>query len=183
VIPKEKISKGRRCIKSKRVFNIKRNRVFREILVVCCYSQVPVIDFTGSYAPIINYLSFRIILIGMMFWNSKAKIIDIETIFLHGDLEKSIFMEIPSGMEVGKVKCLVLKKTIYGLVQSVRQVYVKLVRALKSCGFTGSLVDPCLWIKQSNTGILMTAIYSDNYLTFGLDEGIMEVIEDLKSMT
>jgi hypothetical protein len=60
VIPKKKMSKGRRCVKSNRVFNIKRNRVFREILVACWYSQVPGIDFTGSYAPIINNLSFRI---------------------------------------------------------------------------------------------------------------------------
>jgi hypothetical protein len=42
-------------------------------------------------------------------------------------------------------------------------------------------VDPCLWVKQSNTGIVMTAIYSDNCLTFGFDEGIKEVIEDLKN--
>jgi hypothetical protein len=56
-------------------------------------------------------------------------------------------METTSFMEVGNGKCLVLKKTIYGLVQSARQLYVKVVKALKSCGFTGSLVDPCLWVK------------------------------------
>jgi hypothetical protein len=57
-------------------------------------------------------------------------------------------MEIQSGMEVDYGKCLVLKKTIYGLVQSARQFYVKLVKALKSCEFIGSLVDPYLWVKK-----------------------------------
>jgi hypothetical protein len=92
---------------------------------------------------------------------------------------KPFFMEIPSGMEVGDGKYLVLRKTIYGLVQSARQFYAKLIKALKSCGFTGSLMDPYLWVKQSNTGIVMMAIHVDECLTFVPDEGIKEVIEDL----
>jgi hypothetical protein len=80
----------------------------------------------------------------MMVWNLKVKIIDIETAFLQVDLEESISMEIPSGMEVGDGKFLVLKAKIYGIVQSTRKMYTNLVRALKSCGFTGSLVYPCI---------------------------------------
>jgi hypothetical protein len=80
--------------------------------VVCGYGQVLGIDFIESYAPVINDVSFRIIWIGMIFGNLKAKIIDIETAFLHRDLYESIFMEIPSGMVAGNGICLVLKKTI-----------------------------------------------------------------------
>jgi hypothetical protein len=137
---------------------------------------VPGIDFNESYAPVINDVSFRIILIGMIAWNLKAKIIDIEIAFLHGELRgknfHGCFMEIPSGIEVGDGKFLVLKKTIYGLVQDARQIHVKFVKALKSCGFIGSLADRCLWVKQSNTGTFMIVIYVDNWLTIGSDEGI-----------
>jgi hypothetical protein len=62
--------------------------------VECGSSQVPGIDFTERYAPVINDVSFRIILIGMIIWNLKAKIIDIETTFLHSNLEESIFMAV-----------------------------------------------------------------------------------------
>jgi hypothetical protein len=89
-------------------------------------------------------------------------------------------MDIPSGMEVGDDKCFILKKTICGLVQSARQFYVKLIILLKSCGFTGNLADPCLWVKKSSSGIFMMAIYVDGILTIGSDEGIKEVIKDLK---
>jgi hypothetical protein len=119
-------------------------------------------------------------MIGIMVWNLKAKIIEIETALLHGDLEESIFMDIPSAIEVGNGKFLVLKKTIYGLKQSARQLYVKLVKELKSYGFTGSLVYPCLWLNQYNIGIFMMAIYVDDCLTNEYDEGIKEVIECLK---
>jgi hypothetical protein len=47
-----------------------------------------------------------------MVWNLKGKINDIETAFLHGDLEENIFMEIPSDMEMGDSKYLVLKKIV-----------------------------------------------------------------------
>jgi hypothetical protein len=82
--------------KSKWLIKIKRKGIIRAGLVACGYRQISGIDFTESYDPFINDVSFRIILIGMMVWNQKAKIIDIETPFLHGDLEESIFMEIPN---------------------------------------------------------------------------------------
>jgi hypothetical protein len=98
-------------------------------------------------------------LITILVWNLKAKIIDIETALLYGDFDQIIFMEILIFMEVGNGKYLVLKKIIYGLVQNAREFYVKFVKALKSCGFTGSLVVSCLWVKQSNSGEVMIAIY------------------------
>jgi hypothetical protein len=86
----------------------------------------------------------------MVVYYLKAKIIEIETAFRHGDLEERIFMEIPSSIEVKNCKCLILKNKIYGIVQISRPFNAKLVKALKSCGFTGSLVDPFLCVKQSN---------------------------------
>jgi hypothetical protein len=55
----------------------------------------------------------------MLVWYLKAKIIDLE-IFLHGNLEEDIFMEIPQGIDVAKEECLSLKNKIYGLFQSAR---------------------------------------------------------------
>jgi hypothetical protein len=41
--------------------------------------------------------------------------------FLHGDLKETIYMEIPNGMKANIDECLILNKTIYGLVQSARE--------------------------------------------------------------
>jgi Reverse transcriptase (RNA-dependent DNA polymerase) len=113
-------------------------------LVACGYSLVPRVNFQESFAPVINDVTFRILLVMMLTWNLKAKVVVIETAFLHGDLKETIYMEIPKGMEASVDECLILNKTIYGLVQSAREFYNKLVSALKDCGFQGSLVDPCL---------------------------------------
>jgi Reverse transcriptase (RNA-dependent DNA polymerase) len=179
-IQKSDMSNGRNCIKSKCIFKIKRSGVYRARLVACEYSQEPGVNFQESFAPVINDVTFRILLVMLLTWILKAKVVDIETSFLHGNLKETIYMEMPKGMEASIDECLILNKTIYGLVQSAREFYNKLVSALKDCGFQGSLVDPCLWIQHSNQGIVIIAIYVNDCLIIGDDSKINEVIEELK---
>ena len=64
-----------------------------------------------------------------------SRIIDVETAFLHGDLEEEIYMDCPQGLEGGSpLKCLKLEKTIYGLVQSSRMFFGKLITNLRILG-------------------------------------------------
>jgi hypothetical protein len=118
--------------------------------VACGYSQVPGIDFSESFAPVLNDVSFRIMLIAKLVWNMTCTVVDIETAFLHGDLDEEIYMEVPKGLEIENNKELMLRKTIYGLVQSARKFYEKLINVLKVIGFYGSKSDPCLWTMWDN---------------------------------
>jgi hypothetical protein len=74
----------------------------------------------------------------------RATIINIETAFLHGNLDGEIYIDVPRGLELNK-NSKILKKTIYGLVQSAREIYMKLNEVSKFVGFIGSKSDPCLW--------------------------------------
>jgi hypothetical protein len=69
IIKKEGIPEFRRNIKCKWIFKIKRNGIFRARLVAYEYSQIPGIDFNESFAPVINDVSFRIMLIEKLIWN------------------------------------------------------------------------------------------------------------------
>ena len=77
------------------------------------YSQVPGIDFQESLAPVINDVTFRILLIAKIVWSMKAKIIDIETACLHGNLDKEIYIDVLPGLGVELTKRLVIRKAIY----------------------------------------------------------------------
>ncbi len=88
----------RRCVKSKWVFLSKRDGRFRARLVACGYSQIPGVDYTDNYAPVINDVTYRIMLICEIVWKLTSKIIDVETAFLHGDLEEEIYMDCPDGL-------------------------------------------------------------------------------------
>ena len=95
VIKRLSIQKGRRLIKSKWVFDIKRKRLFKVRFVACGYLQIPGVDFSESYAPVINDVSWIILIISMLVWKLDAKIIDVSTEFLYGDLEEEIYMKCP----------------------------------------------------------------------------------------
>jgi hypothetical protein len=86
-------------------------------------------------------------------------------------------MNISPGLEASKEEFLLLKMTIYGLLQGARQHYVKLVKALKDNGFQN---DTCLRIKNSSNGSVMMTIYMDDCLMIGTDKVIDEVVESLK---
>jgi Reverse transcriptase (RNA-dependent DNA polymerase) len=134
IINKEDVPEERRTIKCEWIYKIKRNGIFRARLVACGYSQIPGIDFNESFAPVINNVSFCIILIAKIMWGLQASIIDVETAFLHGQLSEEIYMNAPDGMNIKDNKCLQLKKTIYGLVQSAREFYKRLICELKDLG-------------------------------------------------
>jgi Reverse transcriptase (RNA-dependent DNA polymerase) len=162
IIYKEDVPDGRRTIKCKWIFKIKRNAVFGARLVACGYSQVPGIDFNESFAPVINDVSFRIMLIAKLTWGLQASIIDVETAFLHGTLNEEIYMNSPNRMDIEDNKCLRLKKTVYGLVQSAREFYNKLICELKNLGFLENKSDPCLLSKRTKNEIMIIGIYVDD---------------------
>jgi hypothetical protein len=56
-------------------------------------------------------------------------------------------MNVPEGLGTDPNYCLKLKKTIYGLVQSAREFYKKIILVLKSIGFKENKSDPCLLSK------------------------------------
>ena len=94
----------------------------------------------------------------------KLLVLDVETTFLHGDLDEEIYMSLPAGYHllpenkkllrdmgykgpIEKAKdhfCTRLGKGLYGLVQAARQWYKKFVSELKQIGFIKGDVDPCL---------------------------------------
>jgi hypothetical protein len=116
----------------------------------------------------------------MLTWNLKGNIVGIETAFLHGNLKEKIYMEIPKGMEANENECLI-KKTIYGTVQSAREFYKKLVLVLKGCGIQGNSVNPCLWMNYTDYGIVFIGIYVNDCLVIGNENGINDVIYGFKS--
>ena len=150
------------------MFNIKR------------YSQISGVDFQNSFLPTINDISWQILLIIMMKMGYLAKIVDIETAFLYGELDEDIYMTRPEGFGYDKDKCALLKKACYGLVQAARQYYKFFIKILKKIGFVGGDADPCLMMRKNKSGVVYIAIWVDNSFLFGNDEAIHATIDNMK---
>ena len=72
---------------------------------------------------------------------------------------------------------VILKKCIYRLLQAAWQYYKKAIEILKSSGFKGGSIDPCLYVKRSMNSSVYVALYVDNNLMIGdkaaIDDAIM----------
>ena len=110
---------------------IKRNGVYRARLVAKRFSQIPGLDFTDNFSPVVNDMTFRVILTRMLIEKWDVKIVDIDTAFLTGELEHEIYMTIPEGFaecvdQFEENDALKLKKAIYRQVQAARQFFKKI---------------------------------------------------------
>ena len=120
-VSKEERNANKQLVGSKWVFTIKRNGVYRARLVAKGSSQVPGEDFTENFSPVINDMTFRIVLTRMVLEGLDAEVVDIDNAFLNGDLYHEIFMKMPEGyneciQDYEDGKALKLDKPIYGLV-------------------------------------------------------------------
>jgi Reverse transcriptase (RNA-dependent DNA polymerase) len=166
LFPKRNIPRDKRCIKCRWVFDIKRNGIYRARLVACGYSQLPGVDFTDIYSPVLNDAVFRIVLLAQLKWKLPATIVDVETAFLHGNIEEEIYMDIPPGLNHTEGECVKLNKALYGLVQATRQFFKKFTQILQNIGFISSAADPCLFTKKDQFGrIFLVEHEDDSYAT------------------
>ena len=91
-------------------------------------------------------------------------------------------MECPPGLEgVTDENALLLYQCIYGLVQSARQYHKKIIKILRSIGFEGADVDPCLMMRHDEKGLIYVAVYVDDNFFVGTDEVIEDTVSHLKS--
>ena len=165
------------------VFKVKRNGVYHARLVAKGFSQFPGMDFTDNYTPVVNDLTFRVVVARMIIENLKRKVVDIDNAFLNGDLEHEIYMKIPEGYDevinprVDKEDCLILQRAICGLAQAARQFWKKIVDKMQEGGFKLSDADPCMLYKEDEKGVCIIIIYIDDMLIIGKEEAIIDAIK------
>jgi hypothetical protein len=68
-------------VSSENCLKLKSNGIFCARLVACGYSQVPSIDFNECFSPIINDVSFRILLIANLCGRWKQQLSTFKPLF------------------------------------------------------------------------------------------------------
>ena len=87
--------------------------------------------------------------------------------FLHGDLEEEIYISQPEGFKVvGKENSVCkLRKSLYGLKQSLRQWYKRFDTFMIAQKFTRSEFDHCVYFKRLESGnFIYLLLYVDDML-------------------
>jgi hypothetical protein len=156
-----------------------RPRKFKARLCVRGDRQVEGVDYTDKYAPVVQWMTVRMMLIITLREKLKTRVVDFTNAFAQAPLSENVYVELPRLFEMtdGTDKVMKLNKSLYGLVQAPLCWYEHLRDGLIAEGFKSSELDPCLYYGHG----MAIITYVDDCLFFGADaKKIDDVMSRLK---
>jgi hypothetical protein len=120
--------------------------------------------FWETYAPVVNWMSVRLMLTFAEIHKLHTRSINFTLAFPQADVKVDIYMELPLGCSTDLDGDYVLKlvKNLYGLRDTSKTWFEHLKKGLLGLEFVPSSVDPCIFYKKGMTLI----IYVDDCLVF-----------------
>jgi len=96
-------------------------------LVAKRYTQIEDLDFLHTFALVAKLTTLRLLLALTPTNNWTLKQLDVNNVFLHGELDEEIYMVLPPRLHSLSTNLVCrLRKSLYGLKQAGRQLYAKL---------------------------------------------------------
>ncbi|MEM7375719.1 MAG: reverse transcriptase domain-containing protein, partial [Bacteroidota bacterium] len=175
---------GKKAIKAKWLFKWKHpsptERMAKARCVAKGFTQVIGIDYTESFAPVVNDVTTRTVMVYGVKRNYISVLYDHDAAFLNGILDELLFLEIPEGFGAPPGTIVILRRSMYGLVQAARAWKTTKDALMKKHGFTKSKTDPCLFFKRINViDLLMTTVYVDDCIANGPSDNVETFLDDL----
>jgi hypothetical protein len=144
---------------------------FKPRFCACKHQQLEGIDFLETYAPVIQWTMFCLMLFLKIMLGVRSIKRDAACAFLHVDLKENklvyvdMLMTFAQYCKNGKKMCRKLNKTLYGLCQSPRAFWKYITVKLKACGLEQSKFDPCLFIGPD----MICVVYNNDLIFWSKD--------------
>jgi hypothetical protein len=128
--------------------------------------QIQGIDYTESFAPVVQWSTIHMVNTLAAMHNIKGKQINFTRAFPQAKLKEDIYLRFPAGFEHKNDKwALKLKRKLCGLVQASRKWFLKLSAIYERLGFKQSKSDPCLFLRK----YMIIVLYTDDFLLYARD--------------
>nr|CAN71103.1 hypothetical protein VITISV_000038 [Vitis vinifera] len=106
------------------------------------------------------------------------RLMNVITTYLYGSMDNDIYMKIPEGFKLPRsnstkprsIYSIKLQRSMYGLKQSGRMWCNCLSEYLLKEGYVNNPICPCIFIKKSETGFAIIAMYVDDLNLVGTPE-------------
>ncbi|KAG8786664.1 hypothetical protein FRC15_010949 [Serendipita sp. 397] len=136
-------------------------------LVAQGFSQIPGIDYTDNYSPVVRLDAIRtcVALSAVKGWTMRQ--LDIKGAYLNGVLDEEIYMRQPEGFDDGSSRVCKLRLSIYGLKQAGRVWNKTLHATLTNLGFNRIDADPCVYKLATSNKTTILTVWVDDIILCG----------------
>ncbi|KAH9113223.1 hypothetical protein LEN26_000145 [Aphanomyces euteiches] len=190
----------RKPLKTTWVFRVKENSDgtidrYKARLVVKGFLQVKGLDYNDVFAHVMRLESLRTLLAIANAHDLPVDQMDIDTAFLYGVLEDTIYIEVPDGISTQEIsnevvwngdpskKCTargvacLLVKSLYGLKQSPHEWHKVLTLFLSEIGFEKTNAESCIYTRQQKGQLSIVAIYVDDLVLVAENDQVMHALK------
>ena len=184
----EKRTPEMKLIDSKWIFRVKKDadgklHRFKARLCARGFMQRRGIDFNETFSPVVRYDSLRILLAIITSKNLEVMQFDVQTAFLYGKLEETIFMQIPEGLKIEEdprnVVCK-LQRSLYGLKQAPRCWNLRFTSFLSEFNLKECDADKCVFTgKYKNDEVYLALFVDDGLVASKNVETLKKIIQRL----
>ncbi|CAL2228538.1 unnamed protein product [Prunus armeniaca] len=170
LVPKPKDRKVIGCkwvFRKKEEMHGKGATIFKARLVAKGYLQKEGVDYDEIFSSVVKYISIRLLLSIVAQGDMEVEQKEVKTAFLHGYLDKDIYMSQPQGFVEASMENLVcrLKKSLYGPKKSPRQWNKCFDSFMMKIGYRRCESDCCVYTHAFKDGdIILLLLYVDDML-------------------
>ncbi|KAM0788117.1 hypothetical protein ACM66B_001283 [Microbotryomycetes sp. NB124-2] len=168
---------------SKWVFKTKRDKTgnvtkYKARLVAIGCHQRNGIDYKETFALVAQFASICLLIALAASQGWPIIQANVDKAYLHGDLDKDLYLRIPQGVHGLQGKVLKLQRSLYGLKQAGRTWNQKLNTSFEQLGFKALSGDQCIYRCVVGTDSYYIALYVDDLLFIGPDRAHIERVLD-----
>ncbi|GKB02295.1 retrovirus-related pol polyprotein from transposon RE1 [Tanacetum coccineum] len=148
---------------------------FKAHLVAQGFTQIPGLDYSHTFSPIVKASTVRIVLSLVVLHRWRLHQLDVKNAFLHGHLNEIVYMEQPPGFIDPHFPNHVCKlsKALYGLKQAPKAWFHRLSSFLLAHGFVCSRADTSLFVFTKDSCIMYLLVYVDDLILTGNNESLL----------
>jgi hypothetical protein len=126
-------------------------------------------DYDETFTPMAHMTTIRTLLVVASIRHWYVSWLDVQNVFLDGELREEVYMQPPPGYSVPDGIVCRLRRSLYGMKHAPHTWFERFTSVVIAAGFSPSAHDPVLFVHSSSRGQTLLLLYVDDMIIIGDD--------------